>query len=63
MDPDGCRYSLDLQADGSYDNDHILLCHAREHPDKGLPRTTVLTVFEVVASGKVYRVEGNAPQC
>jgi hypothetical protein len=62
VDPDGCRHSLDLQADSSYDNAHIFLCHAREHPDKGLPRATLSTVFEVVVSGKVYRVEGNALQ-
>jgi hypothetical protein len=33
-------------------------CHAREHPEKGLPRPTLATMLEVVIDTKVYRVEG-----
>lgn len=62
VDPDGWHHSLDLQADSSYDAAHIFLCHAKEHPEKGLPRATLATVFEVVVIGKVFRVEDKALQ-
>ena len=48
--------------DSSYDAAHIFLCHAKEHPEKGLPRATLATVFEVVVIGKVFRVEDKALQ-
>jgi hypothetical protein len=28
------------------------VCHTREHPEKGLPRPTLATAFEVVIDGK-----------
>jgi hypothetical protein len=62
LDGEGRRHSLDLQADSTYDAAHIFVCHGKEHPEKGLPRATLATVFEVVVNGKVYRVEGKALQ-
>ena len=38
------------------------MCHTKEHPEKGLPRATLATVFEVVIDAKVFRVEGKALQ-
>jgi hypothetical protein len=61
-DADGRRHSLDLQAASSYDAAHIFVCHAKAHPERGLPRPTLATVFEVVVNEKVHRVEGKALQ-
>ncbi len=41
---------------------HIYVCHTREHPEKGSPRPTLATLFEIVIDAKVYRVEGKALQ-
>ena len=60
--PDGQRYSLDLQADSTFDAAHIFVCHAKEHPEKGVPRPTLATVFEVVVDARVYRIESKALQ-
>lgn len=62
VDADGRRHSLDLQAASLYDAAHVYVCHIREHPEKGLPRPTLATVFEVAIDAKVYRVEGKALQ-
>jgi hypothetical protein len=51
-----------LYGPSSFDAAHIYVCHAKEHPEKGLPRPTLATVFEVAVDGKVYRVEGKALQ-
>jgi len=61
-DDHGRRHSLDLQAASTFDAAHIYLCHLKEHPEKGLPRPTLNTVFEVVIDAKVYLVEGRALQ-
>jgi hypothetical protein len=61
-DGEGRRHSLDLQAASSFDAAHIYVTHAKAHPEKGLPRATLATVFEVVIDEKVYRVEGKALQ-
>jgi hypothetical protein len=36
------------------------VCNVKEHPERGLPRPTLATVFEVAIDGKVYRVAGKA---
>jgi hypothetical protein len=61
-DAEGRRHSLDLRAASSFDAAHIYVTHAKAHPEKGLPRAALATVFEVVVDGKVYRVEGTALQ-
>lgn len=61
-DEAGRRHSLDLQAASTFDAAHIYLCHLKEHPEKGLPRPTLTTVFEIVIDAKVYLVEGKALQ-
>ena len=61
-DADGRRHSLDLQAASSYDAAHIYLCHVRAHPERGLPKPTLATTFEIVIDGKVFRVAGTALQ-
>ena len=61
-DAEGRRHSLDLQAASSYDAAHIFVCHAKAHPERGLPKPTLATVFEIVIDGKVYWVEGRALQ-
>jgi hypothetical protein len=62
VDAEGRRHSLDLRAGSLYDAAHIYVCHTTEHPEKGLPRPTLATLFEVVIDGKVYRVDGKALQ-
>jgi len=62
VDAEGRRHSLDLQAASLFDAAHIYVCHVREHPESGLPRPTLATVFEVVIDAKAYRVEGKALQ-
>jgi hypothetical protein len=59
---DGRRYSLDVQATSSYDAAHLYVTEAKSKPGAQLPIPTLATVFEVVADGKVYRVEGRALQ-
>jgi hypothetical protein len=51
VDADGRRHSLDLQAASSFDAAHIYICHVKEHPERGLPRPTLATVFEVAIDG------------
>ena len=58
-DGGGRRHSLDIQADSSYDAANLYLTHVVQTPTCGLPRPTVDTVFEVVAEGKVLRVNGH----
>ncbi len=55
-DAEGRPHSLDLGAGSLYDTAHIYVCRTREHPEKGLPRPTLATLFEVVIDAKVYRV-------
>jgi hypothetical protein len=62
VDAAGRRHSLDLQAASSFDAAHSYVCHAKAHPERGLPIPTLATTFEVVANGNVYHVEGKALQ-
>ncbi len=57
-DGGGQRYSLDVQATSTYDAAHLYVSHVIQQPACGLPRPTLDTVFEVVVSGRVMRVEG-----
>jgi len=61
-DPDGRRHSLDVLADSTYDAAHLFVVEAKKERAVGLPKPTLATIFEVVASGKVYRVAGTALQ-
>ena len=61
-DQEGRRHSLDLQASSTYDAAHLYLTHARHNPAAQLPIVGLASVFEVVAGGRVYRVEGTALQ-
>ena len=60
-DEEGRRHSLDVEACSTYDAAHLYVAHAKSHPAE-LPAPTIATVFEVVTSGRVYRVEGAALQ-
>jgi hypothetical protein len=57
-DGDGKRYSLDVNADSSYDAAHLYLTHVRANPGCGFPIPTTSTLFEVVTGGRVLRVPG-----
>jgi hypothetical protein len=57
-DGDGKRYSLDVQAESSYDAAHLYLCHVKNIPGCEFPIPTTSTTFEVVARGKILRVSG-----
>lgn len=57
-DGDGKRYSLDINANSSYDAAHLYLTHVTAHPGCGLPIPTTTTTFEVIADGKVFHVQG-----
>ena len=61
-DEEGCRHSLDVQASSTFDAAHLYVAHAKINPDAHLPVPTLATVFEVVTSGRVYRVKGAALQ-
>jgi hypothetical protein len=52
------RYSLDVNADSSYDAAHLYLTHVRANPGCGFPIPTTSTLFEVVTDGRVLRVPG-----
>ena len=57
-DGEGKRYSLDVNADSSYDAAHLYLTHVRGSPGCGLPIPTTSTLFEVVTQGSIHRVPG-----
>jgi len=59
-EPDGRRHSLDVLAESTYDAAHLFVVEAKKERAVGLPKPTLATVFEVVASGRVYRVAGMA---
>ena len=58
----GQAAAADLRATSPFDAAHIYVCHMKEHPERGHPRPTLATVFEVVIESKVCRVEGCALQ-
>ena len=57
-DTEGRRHSLDVQANSTYDAAHRYFMYSVGHRKCGLPQITVETSFEVVADGKIHRVEG-----
>jgi hypothetical protein len=57
-DKQGRRYSLDVNANSSYDAAHLHLTHVARNPGCGIPKPTVSTLFEVTTEGKVLFVEG-----
>ena len=57
-DGEGKRYSLDVNADSSYDAAHIYLTHVRNNPSCGFPIPTTATLFEVVTDGRIHSVPG-----
>ena len=57
-DGGGKRYSLDVNAESSYDAAHLYLTHVRANPSCGFPIPTTSTVFEVVTGGRIYSVSG-----
>jgi hypothetical protein len=61
-DGDGKRYSLDVNADSSYDAAHLYVTHVRGIPSCGFPIPTTETLFEVVTAGKIHNVPGTKLQ-
>lgn len=59
---EGRRHSPDLQTESTFDAAHCFVTSAKAHPESGLPRATLATAFKVVIDGKVFKVEGAAPQ-
>lgn len=57
-DGDGKRYSVDVNADSSYDAAHLYLTHVRGNPGCGCPIPTTSTEFEVVTGGRIHHVQG-----
>ncbi len=58
MDGEGKRYSVDVNAESSYDAAHLYVTHVRTNPSCGFPIPTTSTVFEVVTGGRILRVPG-----
>jgi hypothetical protein len=61
-DATGRRHSLDVLAESTYDAAHLFVVEAKQERPIGLPIPTLVTVFEVVIGGNVYRVSGSALQ-
>jgi hypothetical protein len=57
-DSAGQRYSLDIEADSSYDAAHLYLTYVVGHPGCGMPIPTTATTFEVVTDGRILQVHG-----
>jgi hypothetical protein len=57
-DGDGKRYSVDVNADSSYDAAHLYLTHVRGNLSCGFPIPTTSTEFEVVTGGRINHVQG-----
>ena len=57
-DGDSKRYSVDVNADSSYDAAHLYLTHVRGNPGCGCPIPTTSTEFEVVTDGRIHHVQG-----
>jgi hypothetical protein len=57
-DGEGKRYSLDVNANSSYDAAHLYLTHVRGNPSCGFPIPTTSTLFEVVTTGRIHHVQG-----
>jgi hypothetical protein len=57
-DGEGKRYSLDVNADSSYDAAHLYLTHVRGNPGCCFPIPTTSALFEVVTGGRIHHVQG-----
>jgi hypothetical protein len=58
-DRTGKRYSLDVEAESTYDAAHLFLTKAKEHIIREpLPIPSLETMFEVTVNGKVHKVSG-----
>jgi len=61
---EGARHSIDVRAESTFDAAHLCFTTAKSQQAAMLPSRiplpTVATVFEVVAEGKVFRVQGAA---
>jgi hypothetical protein len=53
---------LDVQAESSFDAAHLYLAHVASHPAYGMPIPTTATLFEVVADGKIFHIDGRRLQ-
>jgi hypothetical protein len=59
-DSSGKRYSLDVEAESTYDAAHLFLTKAKEHVIREpLPIPSLETVFEVTVNGRVHKVPGS----
>jgi hypothetical protein len=47
------RYSVDVCVSSTFDAAHLFVTHAKADPRDGIPKPTVISVFEVVVDGKV----------
>jgi hypothetical protein len=62
-DSAGERYSLDVEAESTYDAAHLFLTRAKEHVIREpLPIPSLETVFEVTVNGRVHKVPGTKLQ-
>jgi hypothetical protein len=62
-DSTGKRYSLDVQAESTYDAAHLFLTKAKEHVIREpLPIPSLETIFEVTVNGRVHKVPGQKLQ-
>lgn len=59
----GKRYSLDVEAESTYDAAHLFLTKAKEHVIREpLPIPSLETMFEVTVNGRVHKVSGTKLQ-
>jgi hypothetical protein len=58
-DRKGKRYSLDVNADSSFDAAHLYLAHVKGHPGCRMPIPTTATLFEVITEGRIHQVSGS----
>lgn len=59
VDSSGKQYSLDVEAESTYDAAPLFFTKAKEHIIRErLPIPSLETVFEVPVNGKVHRVSG-----
>jgi hypothetical protein len=62
-DSTGKRYSLEVEAESTYDAAHLFLTKAKEHVVREpLPIPSLQTLFEVTVNGRVHKVPGNKLQ-
>ena len=58
-DSTGKQYSLDVEAESTYDSAYLFLTKAKEHIIREpLPIPSLETMFEVTVNGKVRKVSG-----